>query len=531
VKTDVGSDENFFQLGGHSLSAVLMVSRIYKTFNVRLPLAEVFRKPTIRGLAQYIKKAAGNKYQAMEPVEKKDYYHLSAAQKRLYVLQQIDLENTVYNMPETIPLQEGADITRLETTFKKLIKRHESLRTSFHMVAGGPVQRISETVNFEIKIIAGENPESAINELIRPFQLSQAPLMRVALIKTGNNNGNGQMLVVDMHHIISDDVSHRILRHDFAAIEREEELPALPIQYKEYAQWQREPEQQNGMKQQETYWLKEFEGKIPLLEIPADYERPEQMSFEGASIDKKINPELTGKIKKLAAREEVTLLMLMKAIYNVLLSKYCSLEQIVVGTVIAGRQHPDMENVIGFFVNMLAIKTAPQKNKTFNNYLAEVKEKCLKAYENQTYQFEELVAKLEIERQPGRHPLIDTVFVLHETGETPETVDTTENNLKNQPGENGDAKHEQETYSPHKSAHFDLMLHTTVAAATIHLMFEYSTALFKESTIEDFAVYYIEILEQVVENPQIPLEEISITLNLLTATSTVIPDDDDDWDI
>ncbi|MCP4153837.1 MAG: non-ribosomal peptide synthetase, partial [bacterium] len=519
-QTKVGIDDNFFQLGGHSLTAVLMLSRIYKTFNVRLPLAEVFRKPTIRGLSQYVKAHAGSKYHSVEPVEKREYYNLSAAQKRLYVLQQMDLENTVYNMPASIPLHESIDIERLQNIFTKLIQRHESLRTSFHMVAGEPVQKIHENVELRVRYL--EEDQGTTETIVRPFDLSQAPLLRVLLQKTGTTGKVTQNLLVDMHHIIYDEVSHRILQHDFALFDKGEELPQLPIHYKDYSQWQEKPEQKTLMKQQETYWLKEFEGEVPLLDIPADFERPLQMTFQGASINTKVKTAITTKIKELAAQKEVTLLMPLLAVYNILLAKYCGSEDVVVGTVISGRQHPDLESIIGFFVNMLAIKTTPRKYKTFDNYLDEVKGKCLNAYENQAYQFEELVTKLDIERQPGRHPLIDTVFVLHETGETEENI--THNDA-------GTGNYENETPTLHQNAHFDLMLHATATASTIKLMFEYSTALFKQTTIEDFAGYYIEILEQVVENPGIMLEDISITLNLLTASSNVIPEDDDDWDI
>ncbi|MCP5051372.1 MAG: non-ribosomal peptide synthetase, partial [bacterium] len=234
----IGIDDNFFRLGGHSLKAVVILSRIHKELNVKIPLAELFKTPTIRGIARYIKTAAENLYHSIAPVEMKEYYPLSHAQKRLYILQQMDLENTVYNMPEMIPLNETPDQGKFETAFIKLINRHESLRTSFQLVDHQPVQKIHHArgIDFSIPyydLSTIENP--GMETFIRPFDLSRPPLLRAGLVTINPDN---HALIVDMHHIISDGVSHQILVNDFRALYGGNILSPLAIQYKDFVQWQ-----------------------------------------------------------------------------------------------------------------------------------------------------------------------------------------------------------------------------------------------------------------------------------------------------
>jgi len=213
-------------------------------------------------------------------------------------------------------------------------------------------------------------------------------------------------------------------------------------------------------------------------------------------------------------------MMFLIAVYKILLSKYTGQEEIVVGTVIAGRRHADLQKVIGFFINMLAVRTAPGGDKTFSQYLGEVKEKAVYAYENQDYPFEELVGKLQIEREPGRHPLIDTIFVLHNV-----------EGVSEGPGENaGPADGDLDTHL-FKKSHFDLMLSAAAADDKITMHIEYSTALFKQETIEKFSTYYMDILEQVVENKDIRLNDITVTHGLLVPTAGFVREDDDDWDL
>jgi tyrocidine synthetase-3 len=520
-KNKIGIDDSFFELGGHSLRATVLATKIHKKFNIKVPLKVIFNTPTIRGVAQYIYGAAEDRFSSLDAVEKKEYYPLSSAQKRLYILQQMKLDSTAYNMPEFIPLEKGSDLTKIEKTIKKLIKRHETFRTSFYVANDEPVQRIHDEVEFEIEYDNAspfEDQPALISSFIRTFDLSKAPLLRVRLLKDGEGN---QMLLVDMHHIISDGVSHEILEMDFMRFYEGEELPRLRIQYKDFSQWQNSERQQEKIKSQEEYWLKEFNGEISLLNLPTDYPRTDEMHFKGEVISFTIHRELTTKLKELAKQLNVTLTMSLLSAFTILLAKYSGQKEIIVGTVIAGRRHTDLENIIGFFVNMLAIKTAPSGNQSFSTFLLQLKEKTVNAYENQEYQFEELVSKLPIPRQPGRHPLVDTVFVFHEPRERrpiPETL--------NKPREN---RSENQNIRSYSVSHFDLMLHVTDNVDSLLASLEFSTDLFKKSTGTEISNFYKDILKQVVENPGIKLEEIQMDLNLSTANSRIIDEEKEDW--
>ncbi|MCP4153239.1 MAG: non-ribosomal peptide synthetase, partial [bacterium] len=246
---EIGIDSDFFQIGGHSLKATVMATKIHKELNIKLPLAKIFKAPSIRALANTIKGKTQEKYAAIEPVEKKEYYIQSAAQKRLYVLQQMELESMPYNMPRIIPLPPATpggvspatpggegDLASVEKAFRKLIQRHDSLRTTFRIINGTPVQLIHERVEFKIEY------NNHAQNFFRPFELAGAPLLRVRVIEsTGTNivkSGGERFLLIDMHHIITDATSQTVLIKEFFKLYAGECLPPLNLQYKDYTEWQ-----------------------------------------------------------------------------------------------------------------------------------------------------------------------------------------------------------------------------------------------------------------------------------------------------
>ncbi|HLP59599.1 MAG TPA: condensation domain-containing protein, partial [Candidatus Deferrimicrobium sp.] len=518
LQTSIGIYDNFFQWGGHSLKFMVLAAKIHKVFHVKIPLPEIFKMPRLKEMAEYIKGKSKDIHISIEPAEEKEYYPLSSAQKRLYVLQQMGPDSTAYNMPGIIPLPAGSDPVKIKAAFKKLIERHESLRTSFHMIDDTPVQKIHKNIETEVFgstfFQKGGPPEAILKNFIRPFDLSRAPLLRAGLAPNGDG---GYMLLVDMHHIISDAVSHEILALDFTRLYRDQGLPALRLAYKDYSEWQNRLAQTDAIKKQEDYWLAEFRGQATLLDMPLDYERTGEMHFQGSSICFEIDAGLTAKVKKCAARFDVTLMMYLFAVYNILLAACTCREEVIVGTVTAGRRHADLQNIIGFFVNMLAIKTYPAQDKTFSQYLPEVKEKALNAFENQEYPFDELVGKLGIQREPGRHPFVDVVFVFRD--ENNDGIET------------GDPAFDESLLNPMKISHFDLMFHAMDRGETISVVIEYSTSLFKAATIEGLARVYREILAQVTANNDIPLAGIEISHHFLVAETDFIRADNGDWEL
>ncbi|MCP5104796.1 MAG: AMP-binding protein, partial [bacterium] len=470
----IGIDANFFQLGGHSLKATILTAGIHKALEVKVPLPEVFKNPVIRHLSHYIREAGGDSYASIRPVEKREYYPLSSAQKRLYFLQQLDLNGTVYNMPSLLPLGKEVEKNKIESVLKQLIARHESFRTSFHLLGEEPVQRIDEAGirdrGLGIRVGAGS---SRPGEFIRPFDLSRAPLLRVELVQSEEGN---YMLMVDMHHIISDGVSVSILLREFMSLYKGETLPELRLQYKDYAQWQNREKTKEYIKKQEEYWLKRFPRAIPALRLPIDFSRPPVQSFEGAAAGFEISTEETGALKALALSEGSTLYMVLLSAYHVFLSKVSGSEDIVIGTPIAGRRHADLQPVMGMFVNTLALRNVLPAPATFKEFLGRVRERTLHDFENQDYQFEDLVEKVVTERDLGRNPLFDTM-------------------LSFPGGDEFQLDKDVSTYEiTGKIAKFDLTLQCREQNGRLQCNFEYCTRLFRETTIKRFIDYFKNII-------------------------------------
>jgi amino acid adenylation domain-containing protein len=482
-KDRIGIDADFFDLGGHSLKATSLVSRVHKELNIKIPLEEI-----IRGLSRYITKAVAETFAPIEPVEKKEYYPLSAAQRRLYIMQQLKMDYVSYNQSMAVVLEGNVEKEKLQEVFRNLIRRHESLRTSFEIIEKEPIQRIHPDVEFEV--------EAFDRDFIRPFDLSRPPLLRVGLAKLEERK---HILMVDMHHIISDGTSMTIFIGEFTALHEGKELPELCIRYKQ------------------------FKGDIPRLNLPFDYPENRDQDFEGAAVAFEIEKELAIKTKALMQETGTTWYMLILAVYNILLSKYTGQEDIVVGSGIAGRRHVDLNHVIGMFVNMLAMRNRPEENKTFTKFLEEVKENALHAYENQDYPFDQLVETLAVERESGRNPLFDTQFtfqnLLEQPGEGLPEVEIKDFKIK--PYENG---------KDGLKMQFDLSLNGVEVGDTVHMSFQYVTALFKESTIREMTKHTLDILEQVVENRNMELKEINISHELAVGESILSEEESMDYE-
>ncbi|MCX6579231.1 MAG: amino acid adenylation domain-containing protein [Candidatus Aminicenantes bacterium] len=489
----IGIEDNFFQLGGHSLKATLMASRIHKEFNVKLPLADIFKRPTVRGLAEYIRNTGTSAFISIKAAPRSDYYTLSSPQRRLYILQQMDKTSTAYNLPAVLELEGTPGAGKLEESFKKLIIRHESLRTSFHMVDEQPVQEIHEPGGIEFALqyadasCGADSLSRQISLLIRAFDLAAAPLFRVGLLKLAEQK---HILVVDMHHIISDGTSLGVLIQEFMALYSGAELPPLRIHYKDYAVYQGSGEIKELMRQQAEYWLKEYREEPPVLELPLDYPRPAVQSFAGTIVRFEVGAGEFKALIQLAREENATLYMVLMAAYSILLSRLSGQQEIVIGAPIAGRRHVELASIIGMFVNTLALRIYPEGNKTFKEFLAQLKQKTLEAFENQEYPFEDLVEQVVVKRDTGRNPLFDAAFLL-QNQEVP-TLEIPGLKLKPYPYETQIAK-------------FDLTLSAVEIKSEggddkLRFYLEYCTQLFNGETIERFIVYFKNIIRGILEH-------------------------------
>ncbi|KJK28162.1 non-ribosomal peptide synthetase, partial [Paenibacillus polymyxa] len=432
--TQVGVKENFFEIGGHSLRATTLASKIHKELNKPLPLRSIFEAPTIEQLAVVLEQLDQVTYASIPVTEERSFYPLSSAQKRLYVLHQFDPHDVNYNMPSVLQVSGPLDVKRVEHAFRQLIARHESLRTRFELVDSEPMQSIEDTVPFEVEYTkvqaegattdtdtrVGKEVDELVSRFVRPFDLKAAPLLRVGLVDLGVSGTEQEpqhVLMLDMHHIVSDGVSMGVLTNEFVRLYDGEELAPLRIQYKDYAVWQQSETHQEWMQRQEAYWLDTFRGELPVLDLPTDFARPSIRSTAGDTVVFGLEREVSERLKELAAHTGSTLYMVLLAAYTTFLHQYSGQEDIVVGTPIAGRPHADLEPILGMFVGTLALRNYPTAEHTFRSYVEEVKVRALQAYEHQDYPFEELVEKLNVKRDMSRHPLFDTMFTLQTTEE------------------------------------------------------------------------------------------------------------------
>ena len=493
-KEKVGIHDNFFELGGHSLKATVAVSRINKELNVELPLKELFTTPSISGISTCIAKTAESEYSAIEIVEKKAYYKASSAQKRMWILQQFEPEGAGYNMPGVLVIDGDLDRKRLESAFSGLVARHEALRTSFGTVEDIIIQRIAEEVNFEIEYSEAVEVDigETIRNFIRPFDLSKAPLLRVALVKTDENR---HFLLFDMHHIISDGTSMSILTKEFMALYEGKKLKTQKMQYKDFSEWQNEYLKSEKMQVQESYWLEQFSGEIPVLNLPLDYLRPANKEFSCGSVKFSLNRGLTEKLRTISKETGATLYMVLLSAVDILLSKYTGQEDIIVGSPIAGRLHADLENIIGVFVNTLAMRSYPESDKIYMEFLNEVKNTALRAYENQGYQFDELIDRLNLQRYINRNPLFDVMFVLQNT----EASNLEIEGLKITKYDNGQ-----------NPAKFDLSFTAMEVGDEIAFSVEYCVSLFKRKTVERMSNHLQNLLRVISEDRTILLSDIDI---------------------
>ncbi|MCY8005267.1 lichenysin non-ribosomal peptide synthetase LicA [Bacillus haynesii] len=489
----IGVHDNFFELGGHSLIGMTLIARIQQEMNVDLQLKDLFQAPTIESLAQAAAKAEKKSAVYIEAAPDQETYPVSSAQKRLYVLQQIEGAEKSYNMPAVLQLEGKLDLKRLKSAAQMLIKRHEAFRTTFEIRDGEPVQRIWEAAELTIDVIDADEQEAEklIKEFIRPFDLTKAPLFRMSIIRVTEEE---HLLLVDMHHIISDGASVSVLIDEMTRFYAGEALEPLRIQYKDFSVWQQHLLTERH-KMQEEYWLKELDGELPVLTLPTDHTRPSVQTFEGSRLSFALKPELVQQLRRLAKETESTLYMVLAASYSAFLSKLSGQSEVIVGSPAAGRPHADLSRIIGMFVNTLAIRTRPEGDKPFSAFLEEVKETTLGAFEHQDYPFEELIEKLNIQRDMSRNPLFDAVFSMQNA------------DLK-------DLSMDGVTLKPydfaHQTAKFDLTLTAAEEDGLLVFEMEYNTALFKRESIERWSGYWVNLLEAVAENPDARLSELSL---------------------
>ncbi len=496
-KEKIGIEDNFFDLGGHSLRVTLLAARVHKEFNIKIPLVEIFSAPTIKELSEYIGRTAEDKHISIEAVEKKEYYILSSAQRRLFFLDHFENIGTTYNVPCMLKFKGRLDIESVERTVKRLVERHDTLRTSFELIANKPVQRIHDHVEFKIDVfpMAGKCIEEMIKVFIRPFDLNKAPLMRVAAAELP---GEETLVLYDTHHIVSDGVSMEILMKDFKKLFSGQQLELLKIQYKDFSEWQDRLFESGQIREQEEYWLNRFADadKIWRLNLPFDYQRPVNMHYESDRYVFKLGRVETFRFKALITETQTTLYMNLLAVLSILLYKYTGEEDIIIGTGVAGRRHTCLQDIIGFFINLLALRNYPRGSKTYLEFLQEVKTNGINAFENQDFQFEKLIEKLEFGRDFYRNPLFN--------------VSLTVQNFESQQ-DSGHSTPFIPLRMDHTTMNVDINFLIADMNEEIYFNLDYLAELFKRETMERLAADFLKIIEIVSGNKEIKIRNIELS--------------------
>ncbi len=507
----VGIHDSFFDLGGHSLLATQVISQVRHAFEVEVPLHTLFEVETVAGLAQRVEtqRRSGRGLDAppVVPVSRDGDLPLSFAQQRLWFLDQLEPGSCLYNLPKAIRLRGSLNVEALQEALNAVVVRHEILRTNTHMTAvdGDPVQVIRESRPVTLAVIdvsqrSGDHAEIArlLNaEAQRPFDLSSGLMLRASLVKLGEND---HVLLVAMHHIASDRWSMGILSRELSTLYdafsrgARDPLPVLPIQYADYAVWQRHWLRGDVLERQLFYWKEQLAG-IATLELPTDRPRPAMPSYRGATQSLVFPQGIADQLRAFSRQEGVTLFMTLLAAFQTLLHRYCGQVDIGVGSPIAGRTRPEVEGLMGFFVNTLVLRTDLSGDPSFRELTARVRRVALDAYEHQDLPFERIVAELNPHRDLGRNQLFQVMFAFD--AESDETV--TLSGLEVSPVEvtTGSSK-------------FDLTLLIAEVAGSLTASLEYNCDLFEDTSVGRMLGHFQTLLQSIIADPEQRLSDVPI---------------------
>ncbi len=479
--TRVGVHDNFFELGGHSLLATRILSRMRAVLGRDVPLRRIFNAPTVAGLVESLEAADGSKpsQPAIAPADRTRPLPLSFAQERLWFVHQLDPESSAYNLAGAVRLQGDLDVAALQKAFEEIVHRHEALRSAVVMREGVPELRIDATAQVVLRVVdwhGAPAPDESLDDYLasearRPFDLTRAPLLRASLIRTGAAD---HVLIVTMHHLVSDAWSIGIFVRElgalYAAFTRGEASPLtqLPVQYADFASWQRAWLAGDRLESELAHWTKRLEGAPLVLELPADRPRPAVQTARGARHAQLLGLEATEAIRDLGRREGATLYMTLLAAFEAVLQRYTDRNDFLVGSPIAGRTHADVEQVVGFFANTVVMRADLAGDPTVAGLLARVRERALDAYAHQDLPFEKLVGALHPERDPGRNPVVQVMFALQNTPADPLDL----------PGVSWLPQEISHATSP-----FDLTLFVQETPQGLLTTIQYSTDLFDAATI------------------------------------------------
>lgn len=499
---DFGIDDDFYALGGQSLKAMTLSSLLSEKERINLPLTVLFSCTTIRLQEEYLlnHETETNDVPPIVKAGEQEKYPVSSAQKRLFALQQLSPYSMAYNMPAAFKLEYLPDEQAIKKALEALVKRHESLRTNFKLEGDELVQTVSKEARVcyaSYDASSSRAVDHIIKNFIRPFDLKDGELLRTGIIRLSDIKesdseleNNKAILLFDMHHLISDGISVQNIANDFIAFLHGDDLPELDVQYKDYAIWEKLVAQTQEYERQRKFWKSQLAGELPVLEIPTDFDRPLNQTFEGKNYSFTFDRKLSEQIITASSQMGVTPHLFLLASFNILLSLYSNQEDMITGIPVAGRHSDILRRSVGMFVNTLPVRTYPRQDKSFRNYLLEVRDCSVSAYENQLFTFEKMVEEIHPVRDGSRNPFFDVLFVLQENQDF---------GLASYPVNTGISK-------------FDLMLQGWLDGNQFRLDLEYSTSLFEHATIELMAERLRMLAEIFSSDADVRIEDVDLCL-------------------
>lgn len=492
----VSLKDNFLELGGDSLKVINLISKIHKEFKLKVTATEVFNMATLEELAEYLNQMDRNftddkKIMEIEKVSEKDYYETSAVQKRMYAINQMDTKSISYNVPIAYLIKGNFKKNDFQKAICELVNRHEALRTNFYVIDGNIVQKVRDNVDFKVNYVKVDKnfSDSKIDfsKFIKPFDISKDLLIKATIIDFLDMS----MVIIDMHHIIVDGVSVGIIEKELSKLYNREKLHEVKIQYKDFSAWQNKLYYKGLLGEEENYWINEFKGEIPNLNLNFHNKKNLGKKSEGDTLNFEINKELTSIINKKLSSLGITKFMFYISAYKVLLYKYTGQHDLIIGTPASGRIHDDFKETVGMFVNTLPIRSSIKENMSFREFLDEIKIKSLKAFENQNYDIKNLIEKINI----NKVSLFDVIFSF-------QNMEIDNLNFENLQV----CSYEIKTKCPKFNISLTLREKDEKVIGTI----EYKTELFTKEIIHNFSKHYINVLKNVIRDLDIGIDKINI---------------------
>lgn len=498
--------DNFFDLGGDSLKAARFINRLNGEFGASVNLGDIFMFPVLGDFFQRIQE--GKREELIPLVASAADYQASAGQKRILLLSQFAEASVAYNIPVSFNLKGDVSVNNMGQALRQLVARHESLRTTFFQDEEGIVRQVihdASKFSIDLEEIDVSQAVSVIEETAdvvqriseHVFDLEKGPLLKCVLIKQSENE---YVIAFVIHHIVSDGWSMEVLIRDFMSFTSGQTLEPLPIQYKDFAQWQNEALEGASLKEHQVFWKEEFSGEIPVLNLFSDRPREAVKTYSGGLVTKTLGKEKLEKFQALLSASENTLYMGVLALVNSLLYKYTSQDDIIVGSPIAGRSHHQLEDQIGCFINTLAVRTQVAGEESFTQLLDRVKAKVLKVFENQAYPFEMLIEDLQIKRDTSRSPLFDVMVILQNTQVSDENATTSSNAVVEVDEFDMDLT----------SSQFDLSFTFSEGDDGLYLGVNYNSDLFFKETIERMTGHLFNLIDAILEAPESKLSAIDL---------------------